>query len=346
MSTAGAEQSDLEIRADAAPHRSPATDEERHMTEQAIGQSPSSAEIISALERTGFLLEQRAALELKDAGFVAVINDAFPDPDTGKSRELDLYGGMSYEVSDTGPSTSANVLIECKNTRDPYLVIGANTDRWTMLDESVIPSFDPLKFQFRDKFSIVNELDLERLPGDDRKESFVGFQLVQMNRNRSEWRADNSSVYDSIIYPLAKARQYHIDRNSTESDTKEGLKEWEFPFVTYYFPVLLTTAAIFTVTVSGEPAPAVSEVGWTTLQRAFNSTEFKTLFRMDVVNFASFHDYLLNRVAATVQRTHRLLSENAHYYDPEWLLEHLGQPRYSRDFNSWLEDVRRGTQER
>jgi hypothetical protein len=299
---------------------------------------PSDEEVIAALERTGFLLEHRAAHELAVAGFTTIINDAFPDPETGKSRELDVFAGMDYEIDGTDLAVQAKVLIECKNTPNPYLVVGTNRARWDPLDESVVVTFDPLKFQFPGKAqpSILTQLDLWRNPGELGKELFIGHQLVHMNRKDGEWRADNSSVHDSILYPLVKARQYHIDRNSAAiSKRLHNMEEWEFPSITFFFPVLLTTAEVFAVAVNGEEDVTVKRVRWTTMQRIFNSSDLRTTLRMDVVSFAHLHDYIADRVVTTINRAYATLTDNAHLYDPEWLLKNFGPPRYQEQFSPW-----------
>ena len=304
-------------------------------------QSPSHGEIISALEGTGFLLEHRAARELREAGFSMIINDAFPDPDTGKSREIDVFGGMDYEINEL--TLIANVLVECKNTSNPFVIVGTNSDRWGGLDESIVVTFDPLNFDFRPKakISIPSELDLKRLPGDTWKEAFVGHQLVRMNRNRGAWQADNSSVYESILYPLFKARQHHITRNSAETNKREhNMESWEFPFVSYIYPVLLTAGEVFTVAVNNDATPSVVKVRWATLQRVFNSSDLRSTLRVDVVSFDHFRAYLSERVTATVNHAYSALSANKHLYDPEWLLTNFGKPRHIGPFNTWLDALR------
>jgi hypothetical protein len=310
----------------------------------AQGQSPSPDEIVSALEGTGFLLEHRAAQELIDAGFSVVINDAFPDPDTGKSREIDLFGGMDYEIDEVHLVIMATVLIECKNTPNPFVAVGTNSSRWDRLDESASIAFDPLNLDFGShaKMSIFSELDLRRLPGNTQKETFVGHQLVRMNRRNGTWQADNSSVYDSILFPLFKARQHRITSNSAETNKKKhGLERWEYPLIDHIFPVLLTTGEVFTVAVNRDARPAVEKVEWTTLKRVFNPSDLRSSLRVDVVDFNHFQAYLSKRVSATVSHTYRTLKANKNLYDPEWLLANFGEPRHAQMFDAWLNAVRR-----
>ncbi len=308
------------------------------------GQVPTAAQVIAALEGTGFLLEQRAAQGLRDAGFSVIINDAFPDPETGKSREIDVFGGMDYEIDAINLAVTARVLVECKNTPNPFVVVGTSRERWGFIDESIAVSFDPLSFDFRPKApsSILSQLEIGRLPGDSKKQNFVGRQLVRLNRKSGDWLADNSSVYDSILYPLFKARDYHMARDAAMADERvHNIMRWEFPSITYLYPVLLTTGKIFTVAVNDNNSePQVNDVSWTTLERIFNSSDLRSVLRVDIVNFDHFQEYLSQRVSSTVNNTYEEMTKNAHLYDPEWLYRNFGSPRHEDRFKVWLEAVR------
>jgi len=232
------------------------------MTEGAL-QAPTPAQIISALGRTGFLLEQVVAQKLRKAGFAVAVNDAFPDPDTGKSREIDVWALTDYEVPNSEVNVFGDVIIECKNYAAPIVLIGTNREAWSSNDESITLSFDPLALDFPNEpsKSVISKLGISRVAGNDQKDRFVGYQLVKMERKSGGWAADNSSIYESILYPLAKARVYRMEQYSNEQDEGESrLEVWQHPLLTYYFPVVLTAGRVYTVAVNGETGPEVTEV--------------------------------------------------------------------------------------
>ena len=51
----------------------------------------SPEEMTDALNRSGYLLETRVEDALVEAAFTVEANTCYPDPLTGKSRELDIY---------------------------------------------------------------------------------------------------------------------------------------------------------------------------------------------------------------------------------------------------------------
>src|SRR5260370_623597 len=104
------------------------------------------------------------------------------------------------------------------------------------------------------------------------EESFMGNQLLRMNRQSGAGRADNSAIYDSILYPLAKASN-HRWKEITEGDEEfDPNAPWEppYPYLAYLIPVIVTAGLVYTVdAVSAEPK--VSKVKWARLRRRFQS---------------------------------------------------------------------------
>src|SRR5262249_40595813 len=141
-------------------------------------QTPTPPEIVSALSRTGFILEHRVAQKLRGAEFETDINRAYPDPETGKSREIDVFASKADEIKRTPASISleAELIIECKSSSNPFVLIGeAGQDR-VYWDKSVLLSFDPLALNFPGRLHkrVRYELDLEKLPGSRKQEDFTG----------------------------------------------------------------------------------------------------------------------------------------------------------------------------
>lgn len=300
-------------------------------------QSPTPAEIVAALERTGFLLEHRAAQKLENAGFLTLINEPFPDPDTGTSRETDLYGMIEYEVN-FNITVAAHVLVECKNYSPPLVIIGKRNTHPSFPVDTTYVSFDPLKLFFpRRQYDILSQLKLQDACPDDQIGQFTGYQLVRMDRKSGNWVADNSSIYDSALYPLVKARQHEINKNDFNRSDHD---QWEYPAIIYYFPVLLTAGEVFTVTIQENANPKVARAKWANLSRQFHARDLQTTLRVDIVSFEHFSEYLSCRVMKTAKGAQGVMATNLHLYDPEWLRSKYGLPRESEIFNEWSEVMR------
>jgi hypothetical protein len=85
--------------------------------------SPDDAQIREALKRSGYLLESRVERALRARSLEVVANVPYPDPYTGKSRELDLRAsGFHKCIGDEGDSEDllwAELLIECVHPPQP-----------------------------------------------------------------------------------------------------------------------------------------------------------------------------------------------------------------------------------
>ena len=120
-------------------------------------------------------------------------------------------------------------------------------------------------------------------------------------------------------------------------------QEWEFVFLDYLFPIVVTAGPIFTVEVTTE-VPEVNQVRWARLKRAFKSEALAGDLRADIVAFDNLHEYLEERVLRTFDSAKAAIKNNVHLYDPTWLKANLGEPREPQNkayFNRWLGEVQR-----
>src|SRR5690348_5268079 len=111
-------------------------------------QGPSAQDIESAISKTGFLLEHRVAKSLRACrpSPEITIGDAYPDPESGKSREIDVYADF-YEFIKRKPEIniqpSITLVIECKNSSGPFVLIGDRRSESPIIRDLATISFDP-----------------------------------------------------------------------------------------------------------------------------------------------------------------------------------------------------------
>ena len=239
------------------------------MTEDTSRPTPTADDIKDALNRTGFLLEHRVAQTLRrPPHWNASVSHAYPDPETGKSREIDVFASIERYISREPEelAVTAKLIIECKNSSAPFILIGDRQAELPYIDNSVILTFDPLRLKFpKAPMKLARlELNLEHLAGSIMDDEFTGYQLLRLVRQNKVWKADNNAIYDSILYPLAKAWSYTIDRvrqDKEEDEEQHGIEPWRFPWLYYFFPIVVTSGQLFVVDVSDED-PQVSEAKW------------------------------------------------------------------------------------
>lgn len=305
-------------------------------------QEPSAEEIESALKKTGFLLEQQVAKTLRGRkqGIVEVtLNDAYPDPESGKSREIDVYADF-YEFIQRKPEISVqasiSLVIECKNSSGPFVIIGDRGQDVPWMRDFGVVSFDTFSLGFekaRHK-SIARELKLEDLPGLPTRKDFTGRQLLRLNRHGGDWRADNNSIYDSILYPLAKAWRYKMDFLDREKETSPG-EYWQIPTIRFVLPVVVTSGQLYTVDATDDNVRTAA-AKWATIKRTFNSKEINGDLWADVVPFSYWDEYLSQKIIKIFQSMQDALTKNIHLYDPEWMVAHFGAAVDQNFFSEWL----------
>jgi hypothetical protein len=314
------------------------------LSEDGSDELPTADEIVSALGRTGYILEHQVTQVLRSAGFSDVdINYTFPDAQTEKSREIDVRVAVEHRIKRPPVDLTVRVelIVECKNSQNPFVLIGEERPKYgNYVYYAGYWSFDPLGFGFP-KYRLASanlELELGRLPESALRSSFYGNQLVRMNRHGGAWRADNSSVHDSILYPLAKAVKYVQDMDLYDED-EDVDPPWEAPWITYTFPMMVSSGSVFTASVTSESVD-VEQVGWATLSRSFSAQDVPHQLYVDIVSFDFLESYLRSRILLFLEGARQKLAENVHLFDPEWLLSNAGAPRNLDGFNRWLGGVR------
>lgn len=155
-----------------------------------------------------------------------------------------------------------------------------------------------------------------------------------MNLQGGRWRATNDGVFDSIIYPLAKAIADRPRFNFVEEGREA---EIEVPVFSFYYPILITAGPIYAVSVK-DGDTAVREVDWAIVTRELQEDELSGTFTVEVVSCQKLDAYLDVRFFGYLESVSRKLVENARYFDPQWLLKNLGEPKNRRLFDAWVEN--------
>lgn len=315
-------------------------------------QGPSAEDIETALNRTGFLLEHRIARSLRKHRYNPEVTapDVYPDPETGKSREIDVHAEF-YEFIEREPNVSVqacvSLVVECKNSSGPFVLIGDHGEESPFERALSTVSFDPFSLGFANESyaRIGRKLDLESLPGLPTRADFTGRQLLRLNRQGGNWKADNDAIYDSILYPLAKAWKYK--REAIEREKKISPNEfWQIPTIRYIFPVVVTSGQLYTVDATDDNLD-INRAKWASVKRTFESKEIKGDLWADVVPIGSWSEYLDAKIVRTFSGLKDVLAKNIHFYDPEWMRTNLGPPSDEAFFSKWLkhhQDTRKAKQ--
>jgi len=136
-------------------------------------------------------------------------------------------------------------------------------------------------------------LRLDSIPGNPWEPRFLASQMTRLDRKKT-WLADNRGIFDSLVYPLAKAVT-HFRSLSNRSSYVHHKPGQEWASIDSYYPIIVTSAALFAVDVATEPVAAV-EVPWATMAREIKAAKIDGKFNIDVVTYAALSRYLDERV--------------------------------------------------
>jgi hypothetical protein len=124
------------------------------------------AQIRESLERSGYLMEQRIAPSLEQQGYFVTRNLEYEDPDTGKSREIDLHALRVVLLSRPRLQDllTQTVIASCKNNHLPIVLFTYSNPLRGIIEVMEIPKVGfPLTVKTKDEIeSIESFLNLGR----------------------------------------------------------------------------------------------------------------------------------------------------------------------------------------
>lgn len=89
-------------------------------------------EIKDAISRSGYLIEQRVAQSLSSNDYYVGLNLTFTDPNTGKTREIDIKADSAYKspLNEHGFATGIqwSIVCECENNLQPIVFFPYQTE--------------------------------------------------------------------------------------------------------------------------------------------------------------------------------------------------------------------------
>ena len=98
----------------------------------------STKQMKDVIQRSGYLLEQRVERVFAEEGFKVLTNPVYPDPETGKTREIDIVAFSVNGVFDKGFNAILPVLLcECENNSQPIVFFTKKPPLTWLHDEEV-----------------------------------------------------------------------------------------------------------------------------------------------------------------------------------------------------------------
>lgn len=194
-----------------------------------------------ALLRSGYLLESRLETVIYESGpYFVEANKAYPDPYTGKSRELDLY---AMALRRAGPEEFdwlvPVILIECVNNPQPIAFItkqpiGSDMHRYE-IKMAGLPVKIPVEGEPDSWGCLADYLDMKTYHHYCRGRVATQFCSFRQKGSSGEWMATHEDEHFDSFRKLAAAVEHFAD---------DHFKSWSFENhenvnVEMYYPVVV-----------------------------------------------------------------------------------------------------------
>jgi hypothetical protein len=264
------------------------------------------AEAKEALKRSGYLLESRVEKILRDEGYYVEANAAYPDPETGKSRELDVYG---MGATKAGPNdydyVFAVLLIECVNNLEPLAFITKEPLVGFLHHQEVKLAGLPVKIpakKSRDSWEALPDfLGMDRYHHYCKGRVATQFCSFSRKKKDQEWMASHHPDQFESFRKLSAAVEYFIDRHY--KSWRFGADEWLN--VEFYYPLLLLQGQLLEARPSKRSLRMVRADHVQYRRSALIGRE-QVEYQIDVITEDYFPQYL-KIVESEISKTTRLL---------------------------------------
>jgi hypothetical protein len=276
---------------------------------------PSEAQMLAALEQSGYLFEQEVADRLESLEFQVDTGWAFRDPDLEKSRELDVRGiKRVFHDERNKLSVFVELLVECKAFENPMVFLQRPKNVRELQHAAPKEYLFPVT-HFR-----------KQLPGNSYQEvpPFIHLDLRHQHyyyseplkatqfskivRKGSDWTANHEGIYDALVLPLAKA----FECRRKEAMPRSSGSGWRY--VELFFPIVVLRDGLFTLDVSAKPLELKAR-GRVSFVRHLESGSVNGFYFTDFVTFANLGEYIGKEVKPFINHIVGLCSENPQIFE-------------------------------
>jgi len=209
----------------------------------------SAKDMREAIQRSGYLLEQRIEPILAEQGYYVQTNPVFPDPDTGKSREIDISALSARRIYKKGYDFIFPVLLcECENNPQPVVFFTKESPLSFMFHEEIKVSGIPVRFWQKGGYVSLSEFaGMEKFHHYCKGSiatQYCTFHLPK--RAKSSWIALHNEEQHDTFNSLLKVLDYEIAQHFDSWYAPERVDEEVN--VQVYYPLLILQGSLYSAT--------------------------------------------------------------------------------------------------
>lgn len=272
-------------------------------------------EIEGAIEKSGYLFEQKQIPIFEKFGYLVEPNKNFKDQDSGISREIDIHCLKCGIVSSREMDFIFPVLlVECKNYRNPIVFF---TRERIYVGEYAVTNMDDIYLSgFPYEVKINNETNslssyLKMYKYHHYyliKEAASQFCTFKYNKREKQWIATHEDFYEDAVLKLIKALIYENNEHK-----KSG--EYNSLNLQIYYPIIISSSDIYKINIH-KKKPKLEKTNHVLLIRNYHSSIIQGEFFIDIINvkflsrFLGIIDKELDGIVRRVKRNIKILRKS------------------------------------
>lgn len=272
--------------------------------------SISTEQMKEAIEKSGYLLEQRVEQILSNAGYYVEANPVFPDPETGKTRELDISAISVTQIYRKGYNFVFPVLIcECENNVQPIVFFIKESPISFLHHYEVKVSGIPVKFWQKDGYIGLSDFTgMERFHHYCKGKVSTQYCSFQLKKDKSSWMAFHDEKHHNTFNSLIKALNYEITKHYDGWKPPDRLEE-QNTNIQIYYPVVVLQGELFTAELRRKDI-TLKKVKHIQFRKEFFSARINKTetYQIDIISEKYLHNYLkiieseVEKIKKTFQR--------------------------------------------
>ncbi|HEX3037122.1 MAG TPA: hypothetical protein VHT73_18715 [Thermodesulfobacteriota bacterium] len=261
---------------------------------QRVNTKISRAQMVDAITRSGYLLEQRVFPIIEDAGFYVETNPVFPDPATGKSREYDFSALSGIKVYREWNFLWVHLIGECVNNPQPIVFFSSEKTTNFMFHEDLKCSGIPLWFPARDsrdgEISFQEFLHLEKFHHYCKGSFSTQYCSFRQKSGKTEWLAWHDDEHHGLFDSLVAATEYEISEFFSSWDLPKKTEE-EPLNINLFYPILIVKSDLYQCE-QKKSKPLFTNIEHIQFRKSVISGKKARTFHIDVITEAYLSDYL------------------------------------------------------
>lgn len=261
-------------------------------------------EMKGAILRSGYLLEQRVEPILEKTGYVVTTNAAYPDPFTGKSREIDIEALSAFKISRDFDFIFLYLICECENNHQPLVFFIKDSLISFLFYEEVKSAGIPSQFIER-KISTKNGYELKGRKSYIGLSNFLNFekyhhyckgpvstQYCTFTRKniQNPWIAFHSEIqhdsFTNLVFALeAKIDEYYKSYTLPRKNEKDNIN------IGVFYPVLILQGDLYSAQIK-KGKLELKKSKHIQYRKEYFSKEKQTTYQIDVISESFLPKYL------------------------------------------------------